>query len=172
MGKMTLHCDNKGALRNPFCPIKEGITPYLSTDHDLIELVQQLLSLIPITIATEWVKGHYTRRNREYKHNLNDTADRLAGDYQRLHTSHYTIPRPIAPPNFSIRLLWDNSVLLPNTIGEWGKTYTMHPSKNTSSGKLDGMLVNSTMYIGMPMKGTFTPYQDSPVAIPLNSSTA
>jgi hypothetical protein len=48
----------------------------------------------------------------------------------------------------------------------------MQPSKNTSSGKLDGMLVNSTMYIGMPMKGTFTPYQDSPVAIPLNSSTA
>jgi hypothetical protein len=98
MGQMTLYCDNKGALRNSFCPIKEGITPYLSTDHDLIELVQHLLSLIPITIATEWVKGNYTGRNREYKHDLNDKADCLARDYQQLQMLHYTIPCPIKPP--------------------------------------------------------------------------
>jgi hypothetical protein len=59
-GKVKIYCDNKGTLRNSFAPIPSGITPYLTTDHDLIELANHLIQLIPLTIATEWVKGHFT----------------------------------------------------------------------------------------------------------------
>jgi len=82
-GKVKLYCDNKGALRNFFAPIPSGITPYLTADHDLIELAHHLIQLIPLTIATEWVKGHFTGKNRRLEHNLNDRADGLAGDFQR-----------------------------------------------------------------------------------------
>ncbi|MFN9983335.1 MAG: hypothetical protein ACK53Y_25635, partial [bacterium] len=47
-GAMTLYCDNRGALRNAFSPIKAGITPYFNTDHDLVEVAQALLLLIPV----------------------------------------------------------------------------------------------------------------------------
>jgi hypothetical protein len=46
-GKMTLYCNNKGALRNAFRPITLGFTPYLLADHDLIEVAQSLINLIP-----------------------------------------------------------------------------------------------------------------------------
>jgi hypothetical protein len=52
-GKVKIYCDNKGTLRNSFAPIPSGITPYLTTDHDLIELANHLIQLIPLTIATE-----------------------------------------------------------------------------------------------------------------------
>jgi len=88
---MTLYCDNKGALNNAFKVIKPGITPYFNTDHDLIELAQALLTLIPIVVSTSWVKGHYTGKARLYQHDLNDTADRIAGEYQKQQTPHFTI---------------------------------------------------------------------------------
>jgi len=59
-GAMKLYCDNKGALTNAFKPIRPGITPYLNTDHDMIEVTQSLIKLIPIVITTQWVKGHYS----------------------------------------------------------------------------------------------------------------
>jgi ribonuclease HI len=78
-GAMTLYCDNKGALANAFKTIKPGITPYFKTDHDLVELAQALIHLIPILITTSWVKGHYTGKHRQYQHDLNDKADKIAG---------------------------------------------------------------------------------------------
>jgi hypothetical protein len=108
---MKFYCDNKGALSNAFKPIKAGITPYFDADHDLIEVAQSMLQLIPVLIATEWVKGHYSGNNREYKHDLNDSADRLAGDYQRCQYPHRTIRQPVAPPDYRIRLLHDMSVM-------------------------------------------------------------
>jgi hypothetical protein len=110
-GTMKFYCDNKGALSNAFKPIKAGITPYFDADHDLIEVAQSMLQLIPVLIATEWVKGHYSGNNREYKHDLNDSADRLAGDYQRCQYPHRTIRQPVAPPDYRIRLLHDMSVM-------------------------------------------------------------
>jgi len=79
-GTTKLYCDNKGALSNAFKLIKAGITPYFNADHDLIEVAQTMFQLIPVLIATEWAKGHYSGNKREYKHNLNDSADCLAGD--------------------------------------------------------------------------------------------
>jgi len=108
---MTLYCDNKGALNNAFKVIKPGISPYFNTDHDLIELAQALVTLIPIVISTSWVKGHYTGKARLYQHDLNDTADRIAGEYQKQQTPHFTIRKPLPTPNYRIRLLYDASVL-------------------------------------------------------------
>jgi len=106
-GTMTLYCDNKGA----FTPIRPGITLYFKTDHDLLEVTQSLLQLIPITIATQWMKGHYTGLDRQYQHTLNETADQVAGEYQRFQYPHRTIRKPIPPPDYRVRLLHDDSVI-------------------------------------------------------------
>jgi ribonuclease HI len=110
-GAMTLYCDNKGAPNNAFKGIKPGITPYFNTDHDLIDLAQALLTLIPIVVSTSWVKGHYTGKARLYQHDLNDTADRIAGEYQKQQTPHFTIRKPLPTPNYRIRLLYNASGL-------------------------------------------------------------
>ncbi len=110
-GAMTLYCDNKAALANAFKTIKPGITPYLTTDHDLVELAQALIHIIPIMITTEWVKGHYTGNNRQYQHDLNEEADKIAGQYQLDQSPHFTIRKPLPPPGYKIRLLHDSSVL-------------------------------------------------------------
>lgn len=110
-GSMILYCDNKGALGKAFKDIKPGITPYFTTDHDLIELARALITITPVIIGSSWVKGHYTGKERQYQHDLNDTADRIAGDYQNLQVPHHTIRKPLPPPNYRIRLLHDSSVL-------------------------------------------------------------
>jgi ribonuclease HI len=110
-GSCTLYCDNKGALRNTFRPIRPGITPYLRTDHDLVEIAQSLLTILSMAITPTWVKGHYKGKKREYQHTLNDEADERAGEYQQFQHPHVTICCPIAPPNFKVRLLHDDSVL-------------------------------------------------------------
>jgi len=106
---MTLYCDNKGALKNAFQPIPAGITPYFNTDHDLVELAQSLLQILPIIVTTAWVKGHYEGKDKEFKHVLNDTADRLAGSFQAKQTPHHTIRKPLPPPGYRVRLLYDSS---------------------------------------------------------------
>jgi hypothetical protein len=107
---MKLYCDNKGGLTNAFKPIRPGITPYLNTNHDMIEVTQSLIKLIPIVITTQWVKGHYSDKKRQYKHDLNDAADKLAGDFQLSQEPHHSIKKPIAPPDFKVWLLFDSSV--------------------------------------------------------------
>jgi len=110
-GGMTLYCDNKGALQNAFKPIKPGVTPYFNTDHDLLEVAQALLPLIPIVISTSWVKGHYQGKNKQYQHVLNDEADRLVGQYQEKQYTHYSNRKPTPPPNYRIRLEYDSSIV-------------------------------------------------------------
>jgi len=50
----------------------------------LLEVAQSLMTLLPITIATQWVKGHYMGAERQFQHHLNNKADQLAGDYQKV----------------------------------------------------------------------------------------
>ena len=106
-----LYCDNKEALKNAFSPIKEGITPYFNTDHDLVEVAQSLLQLLPITIGHEWVKGHYEGKNKQYLHYLNKEVDEIAGAYQLHQRPHPTVRKPLPPPGFRIRLLYESSVI-------------------------------------------------------------
>jgi hypothetical protein len=73
----------------------------------MIEVTQSLIKLIPIVITTQWVKGHYSGKKRQYEHDLNDVADKLAGDFQLSQEPHYSIKKPIAPPDFKVRLLFD-----------------------------------------------------------------
>jgi hypothetical protein len=96
-GSCMLYCDNKGALKNAFQPIAPGITPYLKTDHDLIEVAQSLLTKILITITTQWVKGHYNGNQRAYQHSLNEEADRIAGKYQTSQHPQSMLRKPLAP---------------------------------------------------------------------------
>jgi hypothetical protein len=108
---MTLYCNNKGALKNAFQPVPAGITLYFNTDHDLVELAQSLLQILPIIVTTAWVKGHYKGKDKEFKHVLNDTADRLAGSFQAKQTPHHTIRKPLPPPGYRVRLLYDSSTI-------------------------------------------------------------
>jgi hypothetical protein len=110
-GAMKLLCDNKGALTNAFKPIIPGITPYFSTDHDLLEVARSLITLIPIVITTQWVKRHYTGTNKKYEHTLNEAAEWIAGEFQINQTPHYSIKKPLAPPGYKIRVLYDSSVV-------------------------------------------------------------
>jgi hypothetical protein len=111
VGAAKLYCDNKGALKNAFSPIKEGITPYFNTDHDLVEVAQSLLQLLPIALGHEWVKGHYKGTNKQYQHHLNKEADKIAGAYQFHQRPHHTVRKPLPLPGFRIRLLYESSVI-------------------------------------------------------------
>jgi ribonuclease HI len=118
-GAAKLFCDNKGALQNAFRDPKAGIKPYFNTDYDLVLIAQSLIHILPVAISNEWVKGHYNGKNREYKHDLNDEADCLAGRYQLNQTPHYSIKRPLAPPGYKVPLLYDQSFLtskIPQTL--------------------------------------------------------
>ena len=108
---MTLYYDNKGALKNAFKQIKPGVTPYFNTNHDLIEVAQALITLIPIVISTSLVKEHYKGKDKTYQHTLNEEADHLAGQYQSNQLPHYTVRKPISPPNYKIRLQHDSSIV-------------------------------------------------------------
>jgi hypothetical protein len=111
-GQAKCYCDNKGAVTNTFAPRQRGITPFLNTDYDLIHLAQGLVQIIPVTIIGEWVKGHYTGPQREYKHVLNHRVDRLATRFQQRQSHRFTtLRKPLAPPDFRICLLMDNSVI-------------------------------------------------------------
>jgi hypothetical protein len=63
--KVTLHCDSKSALTNILKDPKPGITPFLKTDYDLLEVAQLLLTVIPLVVLGEWVKGHYAGKHRK-----------------------------------------------------------------------------------------------------------
>ncbi len=73
-------------------------------------IVKQLLAALPVTIVAEWVKGHYTGEYREYKHDLNDKVDKLAGTFNK---NPPTILKqrklPSTLPGYSIRLLHEGS---------------------------------------------------------------
>jgi hypothetical protein len=111
-GKVMIFCDNKGALANTFRPKTPSLTQFLTTDYDLLEEAHKLIAIIPITIVTEWVKGHYTGDKKEQKHVLNDTADRLATNFLSRPPRPF-LPHcmPVAPPGYKVRILHDGSII-------------------------------------------------------------
>lgn len=111
-GKATIYCDNKGAITNSFKHIIPSITPFLSPSYDLLLLAQQLVARIPITVLGEWVKGHYSGKDRKIQHDSNDRADVLAGEHLKAQSPQTGTNMSITPyPGYRIRLLKDNCVL-------------------------------------------------------------
>jgi hypothetical protein len=82
-GQATYYCDNKGVLKNVFSTSTSTISQLLQTDYDLVVIAQRLLGLLPVTIVGKWVKRHYTGDHREYKHDLNDIVDKIAGAFNK-----------------------------------------------------------------------------------------
>jgi hypothetical protein len=80
-GQATLYCDNKGAITNSFKSSTPGISPFLSPNYNLLILVKQLITATPITIVGEWVKGHYSGKDRKKQHDLNGKADELVWEH-------------------------------------------------------------------------------------------
>jgi hypothetical protein len=102
-GDVTIYCDNISALNQVFTKTRPSNNPLkqLAADIDLITCAKDILLQLPVDvhISKEWVKGHYTGKNKELKHILNDMADQLATDYntfQRPLTGVTPIPSPIS----------------------------------------------------------------------------
>jgi hypothetical protein len=104
------YCDNKGVTANVFSHTAPGITPYLQTDADLVMEAKRLISIAPVTILAEWVTGHFTGKDKEYKHELNATADSLATSFNSSPHPHFLpCTNPLAPPAYGARLLYEVS---------------------------------------------------------------
>ena len=109
---MKYHCDNKGVLTNVFSSTAPGITPYLQADADVVMEAKRLINAIPVTIIAEWVKGHYSGKVREIKHELNEITDTLATSFNSSpHPKFNPNKNPIAPPNYGARILYEGSTI-------------------------------------------------------------
>jgi hypothetical protein len=114
-GTLCIYCDNKTALSKVTDSVPHGITPHLSSDYDLVAMIHLYLALFPITVVGEWVKGHYSGKDRKYKHDLNDRADQLATTAHRsLPKSFVTSPTAAAPSGFRLRLLCKDGLITSN----------------------------------------------------------
>ena len=82
-GVVTLYCDNKSALENTFDEMpKRGIYPLLATDYDLLILLREILSTLPIQVIIRHIKGHYKGDERRVEHDLNALADTMAEQFR------------------------------------------------------------------------------------------
>jgi ribonuclease HI len=113
-GKVTIYCDNETALREVFASPRHTNNPYkqLQADIDLLSYARQLVLHLSarITVKKEWVKGHFNGPNRQLKHDLNDLADNLAGDYNFLKRARAHHP-PIVPPLYEAELIHENHIV-------------------------------------------------------------
>jgi hypothetical protein len=65
-----------------------------------------------VKITAQWVKGHCTAKKKSVQEELNIIADELAGDYASApHPKHCPSRLPLPPPTFTIRLLYDRSII-------------------------------------------------------------
>jgi len=102
-GQAQLFCDNRGAISKAFQHSTLGITPFLTTDFDLLHLIQQLIQALPITANGSWVKGHYSGKIRRLEHDLNDMADDLATQHLNSPSLGFHPKRlPLTPPGFKV----------------------------------------------------------------------
>jgi hypothetical protein len=75
-------------------------------------MADTFINLLPITIIGEWVKGHYTGKQRKVQHDLNDEVDTLASGHcnnQPYGWSSLKLLTP--PPGYKVRLLFQNSII-------------------------------------------------------------
>jgi hypothetical protein len=70
---------------------------FVTPDYDILLSVKEFISLITITVLGEWVKGHYSGKNCQFQHDLNNRADTLATQHLRHQHSPFntaTCPTP------------------------------------------------------------------------------
>jgi hypothetical protein len=76
------------------------VATFMNFDHDLIQLAQWLLYLIPIS---SWVKGHFSGPDKDFKYDLNHQAYALATHFQCSQPQRFTsLCSPLAPPDYKI----------------------------------------------------------------------
>jgi len=110
---LAVICNSKGAITNAFQQTPPRISPYTTSDFDLLGTLWQLLLIIPVTIIGEWVKGHYQGNNKEFKHCLNEIADDIARDHMADQPQSFTmLTIPTMPPNNKVRLIVNKTVVM------------------------------------------------------------
>jgi hypothetical protein len=145
-------------LKNAFSPIKAGITPYFNTDHDLVEVAQSLLQLIPIAMSNEWLKGHYEGNQQQYKHHLNADTDKITGEYQRHQYPHRSIKKPLPSPVFRVCLIHDSSAITSRIHTILQSSLHDHSIEDHILRKLGGQGGSSNLFNETPMNGHFVDF--------------
>ncbi len=107
-------------LMTPFRAELSGLTSVLFILHwlcscnaieDGMVMIYLLLQLpITVQISPSWVKGCYQRKQKELKHILNETADKLARDFNST-IQPLAKSLPILPPRYEVDLLHNNQVI-------------------------------------------------------------
>lgn len=111
-GSVDVYCDSKGALRNTFDKIYEGLSPYVQADYDIINQAKCLLKTLHFKVNAKWVKGHSTARTKTLQEELNILADMLAGQFVwNPHPRHIPAKKLLPPPNYKVRLLFQGSTI-------------------------------------------------------------
>jgi hypothetical protein len=78
--------DGNPSLLSSYCTELGGLSAILYTIYCVCQYYQVTsgkVALIPVTVIAGWVKGHYTGKHREYKHDLNDRVDHLADKHNK-----------------------------------------------------------------------------------------
>lgn len=111
-GKLTLYCDNNGAINNVFHRPLSGINSFLQSDYDLIQVAKNLCQIIPIDITATWVKGHSQAIQKTVQEEINIQADRLAGSYaEQPDPSFLPNSYQIPPSHFKVCLIHHSKVI-------------------------------------------------------------
>jgi hypothetical protein len=112
-GSLTLYCDNEGALNQVFNKSRPLKNPneFLSADIDLITCAKDLLLQLPLEahVKREWVKGHYTGKQRQLKHEINNLADTTAREYNSSRRPPSSTP-PVLCPTSEVELIHNNNI--------------------------------------------------------------
>jgi hypothetical protein len=86
-----------------------GITLFMEANSELVEAARTLVNSIPK--VAELVKGH-KKDPLEAKNKLNQTAVKLAGEFSWNPAHRFKLKHlPIAPPNYKVNILYDNSII-------------------------------------------------------------
>ena len=111
-GKVSIFCNNKGAIRNVFHHQLLGISQFLHTDADLIMAAKDIIKLLPIKIDTRWLKGHSMSKNKTPQEEMNIQVDMLAADYASSpHPKHMPKSMPLLRPGFKVRIVHNRSTV-------------------------------------------------------------
>jgi hypothetical protein len=111
-GKLTLYCDNNGAINNVFYRPFYGINSFIQSDYDLIQVAKNLCQSIPINITATWVKGHSQAIQKTVQEDMNIQADLLAGRYaEQPDPSFLPNSYQIPPPHYKVRIIHHNKVI-------------------------------------------------------------
>lgn len=102
----------RGYITNVYNKIHRGIHPCLNSEQDLGMAAQNLIDIISLVLTGKWVKGHYTRKHKEFQCMLSEEVDYLATSYQHQNSKPFhSLACPLTPPDYKFWLVHNNTTI-------------------------------------------------------------